>query len=204
MALCMIMPAMADTQDKLNKQLAKNQQKEMKMKAKEYKKNGFQILGSRTMEVALLSHYTKLTELGDNGLVFGGVAERSKSKNLAEQVALNNATIKYANKCNSTVKGRVLSDNFTEGTTGEGEFEKFFSAYERIVEQKIKNVLIPSYSVVKQNPDGTYEVQSYFIVDETQAREARKTALENAIKESELAGKYADVVRGYANDVIAD
>lgn len=205
MALCLIVPMYADVQQSVNKALLKAQQKEQKQKIKEYKKGGWEIIGSRTMEVALLKHYSKLAELGDNGVEFHGISSATKSKNLGEQMALNNATIQYAQKAGSTVKGRVVSDMFGDGSgDGEGEFEKFYAAYERLVEQKVKNVMTPSYSIVRQNADGTYEIQSFFIVDENKAKSARQAAVEGAIKDSELASKYADTVKGFINDKIED
>lgn len=205
MAFLMLGPVYADNlQKKLDKKVEKAQEKEMKQKMKDYKKAGFEIMGSRTMEVALAKHYSKLNELGDDGMVFDGVAQNTKSKNVAEQIAINNATLKYAQKAGSSVKGRVVSDIMAEGTVGEEEFEKFYAAYERLVEQKVKNVLTPSYSVIKKNADGTYEVQAFFIVDENKARTARKAALENAVEETALAQKYADKVRDFVNDKIED
>lgn len=197
--LCFLIPAFGQN---YNKMTEKAQKKELKEKMKEYKKKGYEIMGSRTMEVALAKHYAKLNELGDNASVFEGISTRTKSKNLGEQMALNNATISYAQKAGSTIKGRVVSDNFADGTSGEGEFEKFYAAYERLIEQKVKHVLEPSYSVIKDNGDGTYEVQSFFIVNESKARLAREQALEAALKESELAGKYSDQIRSYVNDTV--
>lgn len=207
LALCFLVPVMyADNKpmSSLEKKLVKAQLKEAKKKEKEYKKSGYEIIGPHSMEVALLRHYTRMAELGNNGVEFGGIASRTKSKNLGEQMALNAAILKYAQKAGGTVKGRIVSDMFSEGITGEGEFEKFYAAYERLVEQNVKDVLIPSYSIIKTNPDGTYEIQSFFIVDESKARLARQAALENAIKESELAGKYADTIRGYVNDRVEE
>lgn len=201
MALCFMVPAIAQNYDKA---IMKAQQKEVKAKMKEYQKNGYQIMGSRTMEVALNKHYAKLNELGDNGIVFDGTSTRTKSKNLGEQMALNNATLKYAQKAGSTVKGRVVSDMFGDGTEGDGEFEKFYAAYERLVEQKVKNALIPSYSIIKSNPDGTYEIQSFFIVNESQAAKARQSALENALAETELGAKYGDRIREFVNDKVEE
>lgn len=90
MMLMMLVPAYADdVQKSIDKALQKAQKKEMKQKMKDYKKGGYEILGSRTMEVALLKHYSKLNELGDDGAVFEGYAENVKSKNTAEQMALS-------------------------------------------------------------------------------------------------------------------
>lgn len=205
MALVMLSPVYADKlQKSLDKSLQKAQKKEMKQKMKEYQKGGYEILGSRTMEVALLKHFSKLNELGEDGAVFEGYASNTKSKNTAEQMAINNATIKYAQKAGSSVKGRVVSDIFADGTGDDTEFEKFYAAYERLVEQKVKNVMVPSYSVIRKNADGTYEIQSFFIVDENKARNARKAAMENAIDESKLAQKYADSVRDFINDRVEE
>lgn len=201
MALCFLAPAYAQNYDKM---IQKAQQKELKEKMKEYKKKGYEIMGSRTMEVALAKHYSKLNELGDNATVFDGISTRTKSKNLGEQMALNNATIKYAQKAGSTVKGRVVSDLYGDGTSAEDEFEKFYAAYERLIEQKVKNALIPSYSIIKDNGDGTYEIQSFFIVDESKARIAREQALEGALKDTELAAKYGEKLHDFINDAVAE
>lgn len=200
MALCFLAPVYAQNYGKMTE---KAQKKEVKEKMKQYKKQGYDIMGSRTMEVALTRHYAKLSELGDDGCEYHGISTRTKSKNVGEQMAINNATVKYAQKCGSTVKGRVVSDIFANGVDSEGEFEKFYAAYERLVEQKVKHALVPSYSVIKTNPDGTYEIQAFFIVDENKARPARAAALEDAINESGLAGKYGDKIRDYANDRVS-
>lgn len=201
LALCFIAPVFAQNYEKMTE---KAQKKELKQKMKEYKKKGFEMMGSRTMEVALAKHYAKLAELGDDAVVIEGLSTRSKSKNLGVQIATNNATLNYAQKAGSTVKGRVVSDNFGEGSSAEGEFEKFYAAYERLIEQKVKNVLTPSYSVIKDNGDGTYEIQSYFIVEESKARKARAAALDAALKDSELAAKYGNQIKKYADDKVSD
>lgn len=201
MALCLIAPAFAQN---YSKAIEKAQAKEVKQKMKDYKKAGYEIMGSRTMEVALNKHYSKLNELGDDAIVFDGISSRTKSKNIGEQMAINNATLKYAQKAGSTVKGRVVSDGFADATDDEGEFDKFYQAYERTVEQKVKNALIPSYSICKTNPDGTYEIQAFFIVDESKARVARQAALEAALKDSEIAQKYAEKIRAFVNEGVAE
>lgn len=201
LAICFFAPVYAQNYDKMTE---KAQKKEVKQKMKDYKKAGYTIMGSRTMEVALTRHYSKLNKLGDDGIVLDGISTRTKSKNIGEQMAINNATIKYAQKAGSTIKGRVVSDGFANSTEAEGEFDKFYQAYERLVEQKVKNALVPSYSVIKDNGDGTYEIQAFFIVDESIARVARQAALEAAIKDTSLAQKYAEKVREFANDRIEE
>ena len=48
----------------------------------------------------------------------------------------------------------------------------------------------PSYSIIRTNPDGTYEIRTYFIITESAASKARMRALEEALKNSEAAQKY--------------
>ena len=82
MALCLLVPAFDAS---ANKQLEKAQKKEMKAKMKEYKKEGWKIFGStRSLEVALLTHYDKLNTLGENGFEVSGIATNFKSKNIGK------------------------------------------------------------------------------------------------------------------------
>lgn len=156
-AACLMAPmAMADT----NKQLQKALNKEKKEKMKEYKKENWKLFASsRTLEVALLKHYDKLNTLGDDGREVVGVASKFKSKNIGKQMAANNACVTYAQQAGSSLKGRVMSDMAGDGTSAEGEFDHFYGAYERLVEKEIKGEMEESYSVIRDNGDGTYELQ---------------------------------------------
>ncbi len=201
MALCMIVPV-ANAQ---NKALEKAQKKEFKNKMKEYKKEKWKLFGStRTLEVALLSHYDKLNNLGDNGQEIMGVATKVKSKNVGHQMAINNACLTYAQQAGSHLKGRVVSDVNGNASDTEGEFDKFYAAYERLVEKEIRGELKESFSIIRDNGDGTYEIQSYFIVDESAAVQARMRALENAARETELAQKYAEKVGNFVKEGFKD
>lgn len=188
LAAALLVPAAASAD--VNKELEKQRTKEYKSKMKEYKKENWKLLGStRSMEMTLLEHYDKLNRLGDDGRVIAGIATNVKSKNVGKQMATNNACIQYAQECGSSLKGRVISDMSGDATTGEAEFDHFYGAYERLVEKEIKGVMQESYSVIRENGDGTYEVQTYFIVNESAASAARLRALDDAMKESELARK---------------
>ena len=106
MALCMF----ATSTDAQNKILEKQLKKEYKKKMKEYKAEGCKLFGSsRSLDVALLTHYDKLTTLGDDGVEVVGIASKFKSKNVGKQMAINNACLTYAQSAGSSVKGRVVS-----------------------------------------------------------------------------------------------
>lgn len=201
LAVCLLAP-MANAQSKaLNKAL----QKEYKQKMKEYKKDNWKLFGSsRSLDVALLTHYEKLTRLGDEVREEVGIASRFKSKSVGHQMAINNACVTYAQKAGSHVKGRIVSDMNGDGVDANTEFDKFYAAYERLVEKEIKGEMRESYSVIYDHGDGTYEMQSYFIVDEAAASKARMRAMENAARESELAQKYAQQVSNFIKEGFKD
>lgn len=198
MALCLLAPVSVDAQ---NKQLEKARNKEYKQKMKQYKKEKWQLFASsRSLEVALLSHYDKLNKLGEDGREVVGVASTFKSKNVGHQMAINNACITYSQQAGSHLKGRVVSDMSGDGVEADDEFDHFYAAYERLVEKEIKGEMTESYSVIRSNGDGTYEMQTFFIVSESAASKARIRALEDAAKESAAAQKYAQKVADFVRE----
>lgn len=195
--LALVMP-MAVAQNKL---LEKAQKKEYKAKIKEFKKEGWKLYGSsRTIEVALLTHYDKLRQLGENGYEVMGEASSFKSKNVGKQMSINNACNIYARNAGSHVKGRVVSDLAGDANNTDAEFEHFYAAYETLVEKEIKGEMQESFSVIKDNKNGTFSMQTFFIINEDAAVKARIRAMENALKESEAAQKYAKKVSDFVRE----
>ncbi|MBD5326344.1 MAG: hypothetical protein HDS04_06670, partial [Bacteroides sp.] len=143
--------------------------------------------------------------LGEDAHEVVGVASRFKSKNVGHQQAINNACITYAQQAGSNLKGRVVSDMAANGDDTSAEFDHFYAAYERLVEKEIKGELVESYSIIR-NIDyraGEYEMQTYFIVNESAATRARIRAMENALKESEAAQHYAQKVSDFVKEGFA-
>lgn len=177
--------------------LTKSQQKEIKVKLKELKKNKWESLGTRTVEGSLTSHYEKLNKLGEDGREVLGISTRTKSKNTGMQQAKNNAANLYAADAASSLQARLVADLQANGVDTEGEFDHFYGAFERLIETEINGEIQPSFYLIRTNPDGSYEVQCYCIVSESAASKARIRAAENALKESEAAQKYADKIAGF-------
>ena len=189
-----------------NKQLQKALKKEYKAKMKEYKKGKWELFGSsRTLEVALLQHYDKLNSLGEDAQEVVGIASRFKSKNVGHQQAINKACITYAQQAGSHLKGRVVSDIAANGDDTSAEFDHFYAAYERLLEKEIKGEMSESYSIIRciDPKTGEYEMQTYFIVNESAATRARIRAMENALKESEAAQRYAQKVSDFVKEGFA-
>lgn len=203
LALCVILPAAVAADN--NKALRKAREKERKEVTKRYKKEGWKLFGSsRSLDVALLSHWAKLDKEGTDAREVVGISTRSKSKNVGYQMAINNACVAYAQQAGSQLKGRMVSDLAGDGIDTNAEFEHFYGAYERLVEKEIKGEMEQSYSVIRDNPDGTYEIETYFVISEDAATKARLRALQNAFKESEAVQKYADKVSQFVREGFKD
>lgn len=196
--MSILMPVTVQAQ---NKALEKALKKEYKTKMKEYKKEGWKVFGtSRSLAVVLLTHYNKLSSLGENGYEVVGICARYKSDNIGHQAAINNACNTYARKAGSSVKGRIVSDMASNGDDTSTEFDHFYAAYETLVEKEIKGELQESYSIYKDLGNGEKTMQTYFIVDEDAATRARIRAYENALQESKAAQKYADKVSEFVRE----
>jgi hypothetical protein len=198
LTMLMIVPA---TMDARNKALDKALRKEYKTKIKEYKKEGWKVFGtSRSLEVALLTHYDELTTLGENGYEVVGICARYKSDNVGHQAAITNACNTYARNAGSAVKGRIVSDMASNGDDTSAEFDHFYAAYETLVEKEIKGELQESFSIYRTLENGDKTMQTYFVVNEDAATKARIRAYENALKESEAAQKYAEKVSQFVRE----
>ena len=203
LTLIMMMPAAIAADN--SKQLQKARNKERKEVMKRYKKEGWQLFGStRSLEVALLSHWEKLDKLGEDGREVMGISTKSKSKNVGQQMAISNACATYAQQAGSSLKGCIVSDLAGDGIDTDAEFEHFYAAYERLVEKEIKGEMDQSFSLIRNNPDGTYEIETFFIVSEGAASKARIRAMENAAKESEAAQRYANKVSEFVREGFAE
>lgn len=187
-----------------NKALEKALKKEYKQKKKEFEKEGWKIFTGRSIDVALLKHYEKLNE-NENLREIIGIDYGYSDAQLGRKNARTDAVTTYAQQARSTVEGRIVSDM---GTTGEvsSEFNHFYAAFEEAVKKEIEGELIESFSIIreagidKKTKKQTYDLQIFFLVDEDAAHTARLRALENAMRESELAQKYADKVSKFIDE----
>lgn len=193
MAIALLVPSYADAKTSLEKA----REKACKAKLKEYKKGNWQALGSKPMELVLIEHYDKLATLGNNGHEVEGISTRSKSINVGKQSAINNAVVTYAQEAGSTLQGRIVSDMNINGSKTTGEFDNFIAAYERLVEKEIKGEMEPSFSIMRTNNDGTFEIRVYYIVEEDAAQKARVRAMEEAMKNSQIAQEHASEISDY-------
>lgn len=194
MAFCLIAP-MANAE--LTKKQEKAISKMAKDRAKKLEKEGYVMMGSLPLQAALEKHYTAL----ENGAVEQVGNGRSKSKNNGRQMCLTYAMSEYASKEVSQLKGRSVTDSYGNeiDTENDPEFARFYAAYERLTQKEIKGELQESFTVCKQQPDGTYEFVMYLTIDESKANDRRQKAVRDAAAESKLAQDYAKQVSDFVN-----
>ena len=189
----------AQLSKKQTKQLQKEREKEYKKKMKEYKKEKWNLSGSsRTLEVALLTHYQKLGEDPDNREFVGEVSQ-CQSINVCKQFALNNALNRYSNLASGHVKGRIESMMRADTNLPEIEADKFIAAYENLVQAEVSGILTESYSIVK-NKGNTNEYKTFFILNEEKAGVARRRAMERSLLETKIGIKEAEEISKFVNE----
>lgn len=196
MALCLTLGAAAAPE--LTKKQQKQVNKEVKAKLKEYKKDGWKVFGtSRSLESSVRNHISMLVGLDEDAYEVVGIAGNFVSKSVGHQQAVNNACIEYAGKAGSAVQGMITADLKANGTDPNDEFEHFYAAYKRKVEREIKNEMTETYSVIRETTPGRYELQTFFIVNESAAAKARQRAAEQAMQETEVAQEHASKISDY-------
>ena len=180
-----------------SKQLQKARDKQAKEKIKFYEKGGWKIDGStKTLKVALLEHYEKLNTDPNSREIVGSVTGCS-SRNVCQNQALNNAMVKYAQEASSYVRGRVTSE---VGNQAGNELDNFYSAYERLVGSKISGELKLSLLIYKESNDGKKEYDAIYIVNEENASKMRVKAMEDAMKESQVAQEHATKISEFVKE----
>jgi len=184
-----------------NKQIEKERAKVYKAKLKEFTKDGWKVYGtSRTLKLALLEHYDHLKSLGENGYEIVGTATKFRSQNIGHQACMNNAINNYAQQANSQVKARITSDMSLDQSS-EAEFDRFYAAYERTLQTEVRGELQESFCIYRPiKGTDQFEMQTFYVVNEEAALKARIRAMENALKESEAAQRYAEKVSDFVRD----
>lgn len=178
--------AYAQLSKKQEKQLAKEKDKMVKKKLQELKSDGWKLgADSRSMEVALLEHYQRIGT-GDKNIEFVGEVSKCKSQGVCEEAVVRNAQNRYATLASAYVKGKITSDIFTNANIPQEEIDKLVALYATRVEQAVGKLLTESFSLTKDNNDGTKMYRKFFILNEENAALARKKALELSLEETDI------------------
>ena len=121
-----------------------------------------------------------------------------------------NAQTAYANKCKAVISGRAINEMTSSTDDIEAEVEKFSAIYEKAVMKEMQNEMTESYAIIRQTGKSdsgkpVYEMQIYFLVDNTAAKQVRLKAVRECLGESVELQKYKKELEKLANeDVTVD
>lgn len=186
--------------------MSKALSKECQSKIKAYKADGWSLFDKKQrLEMTLLKHYELVDEEGTYE-VSGEVSEQISTK-AGKQAAMRAACQNYATIAESQIRDHIKSS--FEGMTDKDveDLEKFYAAYKLKMEKEIEKELTPTYAVYRSNGKNdqgieTFDIQSYFIVKEGAASEARLRAVTEAIKENETAMKHSEEITDFVKEAV--
>ena len=199
LAFCLVIPmTYADkTAEKKAEKEKKEQVERARKIAKTLKKDGWKLQGGTlTLEEAVLRHHDKIRSMyGGREIV--GFASNVKNQNVGHQKAMTDAYITYSQQEGGKIKGGIEQ---ILGTDANEELDKFYAHYERLVEKEIKGEMQETFTIIREKSPGIFEFQTYFVVNEQAAANARMRAVESALKESEIAQKHTEEIKKFVKE----
>ena len=157
--------------------------KAVKTRVKELKKGGWEVFGTALpLETALYNYYTDLYKLAQNGCEQMGNGSESTNKTVLHQKAMADALRSYSTKASSNVSVNTVEEL---GSINGKDLEDFRSTYESKVQKTINNQMREYFSIIRpsQTIKGSYEMQTFFLVDDRKALECRKQAMKETFFE---------------------
>lgn len=171
-------------------------QNEMEEKLAEYKTAGWQIQGSsRTMRGLLTMVIDKMNE-NPELIEITGTANNFTVVSNGKEAAASNASNRYAASATRLVKGRIENDSKLVQALGE-ERDKLYAAYSSSVERLIRGELKEAYTLMRTRPDGKFDCEIHYLIDEAKAKAARDAAIAEAQKEIAADQKFGNDIKSY-------
>ena len=159
--------------------------KDVKKRVKELKKEGWKPLASSsTLEYAFSKYRTYLEEDSENRIELVGIAI-GKNVKIGRENAIMNGITSYASRAKAQVVGKMKT-LLSATDAPEEEIDKFGAAYQSAVNTKIAGLVKQHLVLVKDNKDGSKELNVYMSIDEAQAKKAREAAALEAKKNAAL------------------
>ena len=172
--------------------------KAAKKKAKEIRKEGWKIDGSKTLEEAFFYHYKKLQDEANQELTATVNGSTSiKTLNQAQKWAIRNITTNYAEQS----KGRLVSETGA-GIEGAPSVDDFYSAYENLISTTLEGEVKVSISLYreKDGESGAFDYRIIALINEEAASNARLKAMQRALAESEFARANAERISEFVRE----
>lgn len=185
------------------KRKRKERDKQYKAKIKELNSENYKIVASaNTIEVALINYYEKLNEKEGKYKQMVVVTENCPTENLCAMKAQNDALVQYATEASADVRGRINAEfklDASPNANDKTSIDKFYSAYESMVKQSVAGAVKKSFAVSKKE-NGKYKYQSFFLVNEEEATNARLNAAKRALEESKINQEWGNKIHDFIQE----
>jgi len=158
--------------------------KQFKTKADELSKEGWKAEGTRTIEVALLDHYKKDP---DGNKSHTPIVNNNKTINLGKRSALTQAQNYYAQRATNHVKGTVGEVLLNNGVP-QTDIDKVLAKYGGIVDKKVGELLVESYTLVRERGNFVDVQTAFIIVEQDKASQMRIDAMKQSMLETKIVG----------------
>ena len=182
----------------------KEAKKDAKKRVKELKKEGWKLMTSTySMEYVILEYNSYMAEDPENRIALTGIAIGQNPK-VGRDNATMNAVTNYAGRAASQVVGKMKSIAQSTASEVSDEIDKFGEAYEIGVNTKITGIVKQHFILYRDLGDGTYEYNVYLSIDESQARQLREEAAQQAAEQAKLKSLSQEVEDFIGQPVEAD
>lgn len=179
------------------KEFRKQAEKMAKNKAKEFKKQGWNINGSGDLAMMLNKHYLKTENFGGKGIELQGNSNGIKNLSTAIMSARLAATREYAAQVGTALKEKIEGSNTIVGNI---DSQNLIAGFEARVAQELKGEINPSIVMYKKNKDGSYEVMSFFVVDPDATKALKIRTLKAEAEYMQLSTEIANTISKFVNE----
>ncbi len=167
--------------------------KDVKTRTKQLIKEGWKVEGTTTIQAAL----ARIEGQRGSKEILVGSSYGSKKMNLAKAKARNNAINEYAEYGKSMVKGRI---NTELADINEEEVDNLVEGFERMVVRELEGEISVPELVLYRGENGNYDVQCFYLVDETRAARVRANAMKKALEEADIAHEYGNKISNFVKE----
>lgn len=191
------------TAQELTKQQEKAIQKDVKKRAKELKKAGWEPLAStQTLDYALLKYRIYIESDEENRIAITGIAIGRNNK-IGRENAIHSGITSYAGRAKAQVVGKMKSVVSSDANNcSQEEIDRFGAAYESGVNARIGALVKEHFALVRTAKDGSKEYNVFMSIDETAARKARQEAARKAQEQTSL-GDLSKMVEEFIGEPVA-
>lgn len=171
---------------KEKEKIEKENMKEAKKLAKQYKKEGwkFEQVG---LPESLICKFLNEEQIGGLEQLVG-TAENSASRSKARTYIKTKTANEYAQDQSSVFKGKLNGMNTIEEEDAE---ERFVKQWEARYAMEIAGMLKVGYSIYRKNDDGSVEMEIHYLVDPSASQQAKIAAAKQTIELQKINQEWA-------------